>query len=147
MQKPFRTLRYCDLHKVASPLVASISTAKQDPSKSTELVYKANECEPRFPGGTLKIADHVDPPYHDELTWKTCTEPKRGPDEFLEQVLQQVNTGKSFTLLGAPGVGKTWILAKVKERLEELNQKVVCLAPTHAASRLLPDGDTVHQFC
>jgi len=123
-----------------------VKLVKQEASKSTELVYKANECEPKFPGGTLKIADHVYPPYHDELTWNTYTEPKKGPDEFLEQVLQQVTIGKSFTLLGAPGVGKTWILAKVKQRLEELNQKVVTLAPTHAAARLLPDGDTVHHF-
>ena len=61
-------------------------------------------------------------------------------------MLGHVKEGKSFTLLGAPGVGKTWVLAKVKEREEELNQKVVCLAPTHAAARLLPDGDTVHHF-
>lgn len=147
LQKQFRSLRYCDLHKVTSPLIASISkSAKQDPSKSDELVYKANECEPRFPGGTLKIADHVDPPYPDELTWTTYTEPKHGPDEFLERVLQQVNMGKSFTLLGAPGVGKTLILSKVQERLQELNQNVVCLAPTHAAARLIPEGDTVHHF-
>ena len=37
-------------------------------------------------------------------------------------------------------------MPKVKERLEELDQKVVCLAPTHCAARLLPDGDTVHHF-
>ena len=52
----------------------------------------------------------------------------------------------SLIFWGPPGTGKTWILAKVKERLEELDQKVVCLAPTHCAARLLPDGDTVHHF-
>ena len=117
IQKQFQSIRYCDLHKCTSPLIASMSVptlVKQEASKSTELVYKANECEPKFPGGTLKIAEHLDPPYHDELAWTTYSEPKRGPDEFLERVLQQVNMGKSFTILGAPGVGKTWILAKVK---------------------------------
>ena len=36
------------------------------------------------------------------------------------------------------------VLAKVKEHLEQNNQHVVCLAPNHAAARLLPDGDTIH---
>ena len=155
LQRQFRSLRYYDLHKITSPVTSRmylssindmIRSVKQDPSKSSEFVYKANECEPRFPGGTLKIAEHVDPPFHEPLTWTTYIESKEGPDEFLEQVLRQVDMEKSFTLLGAPGVGKTWILAKVKEKLQELDQHVVCLAPTHAAARLLPDGDTVHHF-
>ena len=69
----------------------------------------------------MKVAEHVDPPYHDELTWTIHAEPKEGPNEFLEQILDQVNMGNSFNLLGAPGVGKTWVLAKVKQRLQELN--------------------------
>ena len=36
--------------------------------------------------------------------------------------------------------------AKVKERLRERGENVVCLAPTHAAARLIPEGDTVHHF-
>ena len=147
LQNEIKRLRYCDLHTISPPLIRSVNHVRQDASKSTELVYKANECQPRFPGGVLKVAaDHVDPPYHDELTWTTYTEPKHGPDEFLEQILDHVNMGKSFSCLGSPGVGKTWVLAKVKEQLEELNQKVVCLAPTHAAARLLPSGDTIHHF-
>ena len=109
-------------------------------------MYKANECEPKYPGVILRVAEHVEAPYHDELTWTTYTESKEGPDEFLEKILDQVNMGKGFTCLGAPGVGKTWVLAKVKEMLEELNHSCVCLAPTHAAARLLPDGDTIHHF-
>jgi hypothetical protein len=53
----------------------------------------------------------------------------------------------SFTCLGAPGTGKSKIiLAKVREELLAQGERVVCLAPTHAAARLLPDGDTVHHF-
>jgi len=109
-------------------------------------VYKVKECEPRFPGGTLKIAEHTPPPYHVDLEWQTYVEPKCGPDDFLEKIVEQVKIGKSFTVLGPPGTGKTWILAKVKECLEELGQRVACLAPTHQAARLLPEGNTVHHF-
>lgn len=146
IQNDFKKLRYGGLHKITFPLIHSATNVKQEASRSTELVYKANECEPRFPGGKLKVAEHIDPPYHGQLEWTTYTESKEGPDDFLQKVLGHVDEGTSFTLLGAPGVGKTWVLGKVKERLEELNQKVVCLAPTHAAARLLPDGDTVHHF-
>ena len=73
---------------------------------SQEYVYKCNETEPRFPGGTLKIAEHADPPYHEKLEWNVVTEPMEGPDDFVERVLEHVRQGKSFTCLGAPGTGK-----------------------------------------
>ncbi len=77
----------------------------------------------------------------------THTEPKEGPDDFVEKVLEHVRKGLSFTCLGAPGTGKSkGILAKVREELLAQGEKVVCLAPTHAAARQLPDGDTVHHF-
>ena len=55
---------------------------------------------------------------------------------------------KAVTCLGAPGTGKTkGILAKVRELLLEQGENVVCLAPTHAAARLIPgEGDTIHHF-
>ncbi len=49
-------------------------------------------------------------------------------------------------MLGPPGVGKTHVVGKLKEDLEARGERVVSLAPTHAAARLLPDGDTVHHF-
>ena len=63
-------------------------------------------------------------------------------------VLDHVKQNKSFTCLGAPGTGKTkGILAKVRDLLLEQGENVVCLAPTHAAARLLPgEGDTIHHF-
>ena len=79
LQRQFRSMRYCDLHTISSPLVRSVTHVRQEPSRSTELVYKANECEPRFPGGMLRVAGHVNPPYHEQLVWKTYAEPKEGP--------------------------------------------------------------------
>ncbi len=69
------------------------------------------------------------------------------PDDFVEKVLEHVRAGKSFTCLGAPGTGKSkGILAKVREDLLARGERVVCLAPTHAAARQLPEGDTIHHF-
>ena len=93
------------------------------------------------------MADHVDPPYHGELDWNVVVEPTEGPDNFVEKVLEHVRAGKSFTCLGSPGTGKSkGILAKVREDLLSRGERVVCLAPTHAAARQLPDGDTIHHF-
>ena len=52
-----------------------------------------------------------------------------------------------MTCLGAPGTGKSnGILAKVREDLLARGERVVCLAPTHAAARQLPEADTIHHF-
>lgn len=149
LQNKFARIRYCDLAKVTSPLLASLLRVNgvhtgmtQDACKSNELVYKANLCEPRLPGGSLKVSEFVDPPYPSELEWTTYTE---GEDGFLQQILDHVQEGKSFTCLGPPGVGKSYVLQKVREFLEEKGDNVVCLAPTHAAARLI-DGDTVHHY-
>ena len=64
----------------------------------------------------------------------------------MQKVLDHVSADKSFTCVGPPGSGKTWILEKVKEHLESLGKKVICLAPTHPGARLIPDGDTIHHF-
>ena len=67
--------------------------------------------------------------------------------EIEEKVLEHVRKGLSFTCLGAPGTGKSkGILAKVREELLANGHRVVCLAPTHAAARQMPDSDTVHHF-
>ncbi len=80
------------------------------------------------------------------LQWTTHEEPRDGPDELLEEILNHFRKGLTATVLGPPGVGKTFVLGKVKEDMEARGERVVCLAPTHAAARLLPDGDTVHHF-
>ena len=163
LEVTFKGLRYCHLHKSPYPKalamgdtpriqkslkITSLSSTHlhQEPCKSTELVYRVKTCEPRFPGGKLKIATHTEPPYPKLLEWDTQTESKRGPDDFLQRILDHVSADKSFTCIGCPGTGKTWILAKVKEHLEALGKKVACIAPTHAGARLLPEGDTIHHF-
>ena len=148
IQRSLRALKYCELPRIGRPLAKGFTRVRQEPCQSQEYVYKCNElAEPRFPGGTLKIADHVDPPYHEELEWNDVTEPTEGPDDFVDKVLEHVRAGKSFTCLGAPGTGKSkGILAKVREDLLARGERVVCLAPTHAAARQLPEGDTIHHF-
>ena len=85
----------------------------------------------------------IDPPSIEPLLWTVLVEPKEGPGDFIEKVLDHVTQKKAFTCLGAPGTGKTkGVLAKVRELLLEQGQNVVCLAPTHAAARLLPGKET-----
>ena len=86
-----------------------MAQVRQEPRQSREPVYKCNEvAEPRLPGGILKLADHVSPPYHGELDWNVVVEPTEGPDDFAEkEVLEHVRAGKSFTCLGSPGTGKS----------------------------------------
>jgi len=145
IEKIFSTFRYCHLHTVGG-VVRSFSPIPREPCKSTELVYKVQTREPKFPGGVLKLHKHIAPPYPKKLDWETHIESKRGADNFLQKILDHVGTDKSFTCRGPPGTGKTWVLAKIKEHLESLGKKVVCLAPTHAGARLIPDGDTIHHF-
>ena len=135
IQRRFRALKYADLHRIGKPLARRFAAlgvqVRQEPCQSQEPVYKCNEVpEPRFPGGTLKFAEHVDPPCHGDLDWNVVTEPTEGPDDFAEKVLEHVRAGKSFTCLGAPGTGKSkGILAKVREDLLSRGERVVCLAP------------------
>ena len=65
LEKRFRSIRYCDLNSLAAPKVL----AKQTPNSSQALVYKCEEKEPRYPGGTLKVAEHVDPPIPEAMAW------------------------------------------------------------------------------
>ena len=131
LERKFKTLKYCDLNSITSPLTRSWANIKPTPNLSQELVYKCNEAEPRYPGGTLTVAPHTDPPHMEPMEWITHVEPKEGPDDFVEMVLEHIRKGLSFTCLGAPGTGKSkGILAKVREELLARGERVVCLAPT-----------------
>ena len=91
IQRRFRSLRYCDLHKINQPLLSQwrclsiYNRVRQEPCKSQEYVYKCNETEPKFPGGTLKVAESITPPYSEQLEWNTIEEPTEGPDDFVER--------------------------------------------------------------
>ena len=66
----------------------------------------------------MTVAPSIDPPYVEPLEWTVHVEPKEGPDEFVDQVLDHVKQKKAFTCLGDPGTGNTnGIVAKVREFL------------------------------
>ena len=74
----------------------------------------------------MTIAPPIDPPSIEPLLWTALVEPKEGPDNFVDKVLDHVKQHKAFTCLGAPGTGKTkGILAKVRGRLLEQGENVV----------------------
>ena len=72
----------------------------------------------------MQIADHVPPPHHEDLKWDTHEEPKEGEDVFLQRISKHVADGRAFTCLGPPGTGKTYIVARVEEALEEKGEHV-----------------------
>ena len=89
----FRAIRYKDLNdQVANPFSKKYNT----PSKSEELVYKCNVTEPRFPGGILTVSPYIPPPIHTPLSWNIYREDLGGPDNFMEQILQQIREDKFY---------------------------------------------------
>ena len=49
-------------------------------------------------------------------------------------------------VLGGPGVGKTFTVNVISDFLRDRGKRLVCMAPTGAASALLRDGRTVHSL-
>ena len=94
-----------------------------------------------FPGGTLKLAEHTDPPTHKELNWNVVEEPLEGQDDFKHIILAHILSGKSCFISGGPGTGKSWMLKQVEEAIGDCRR----LAPTHATARLI-QGGTIHTF-
>ena len=84
----------------------SLAKFQQTPNRSEAPVYKCEEKEPRYPGGTLKIAEHVDPPIPEAMEWETIAEPRDGEDTFIDTILAQVRQGKSFTCLEVQELGR-----------------------------------------
>ena len=80
--------------------------------------------------------------------------PNKGQNELLEQLSQFVVspiTKKAFILLGYAGTGKTSIVAALVEAYKELQQKVVLLAPTGRAAKVLSHyahspAYTIHKY-
>ena len=64
-------------------------------------MYKCKELETvRFPGGTLKLAEHMPPPTHKELNWNVIEEPLEGEDDFKHIILAHILSGKSSFISG-----------------------------------------------
>ena len=120
------------------------SQYRQTDSTSRQAVYKVKDVpEARFPGGKLGLCPTQQPPTHAPLEWNVITEEG---DAFLnERILPHVLGGLSCTILGAAGVGKTWVLKKVAEALEAQGQQVKKISLAHVAARLI-EGTTVHNF-
>ena len=76
--------------------------------KEEEEILKIVPHEPRQKKLLLRILDAKN------LEWKSHIEPNGGPDVLLGKILEHVRRGKSFTCRGAPGIGTTWVLAKVR---------------------------------
>lgn len=80
--------------------------------------------------------------------------PNKGQNELLEELSRFVVapiTKKAFILLGYAGTGKTSIVAALVEAYKELQQKVVLLAPTGRAAKVLSHyahspAYTIHKY-
>ena len=140
-----RDRRYCDLHKaLREGLRRYDGRPRQRDMESPHEVYKVKDVpEAKFPGGTLALAQHVEPPAHRELEWRVCEE--EGDSFIADVVLPHVEAGLSCTVLGPPGVGKTECLKKVEAVLVAQGHQVKKLSLAHVAARIV-EGDTVHSF-
>ena len=68
------------------------------------------------------------------------------PDNNFEPLINKIlDSNKSWLINGPPGAGKTTLINKIKEYLNNNGKVYKCLAPTNLAA-LLIDGTTVHKF-
>ena len=74
-------------------------------------------------------------------TFKNITE-----YEDMDTTVQTImNLEKGILINGQAGTGKTYLLKKIISEIEKRNDKVIKLAPTNTAARLI-NGETIHKF-
>ena len=119
-------------------------------STSTTRVYRVEEVEEAtMPGGTLTFKE-ASRPIIEPLTWTILSEGEdassRGGD-FYNDVIRPhiIEQGRSAFISGPPGVGKSWVLLKLKKDLEEKGENVKVISLTHVAARNV-FGKTAHSF-
>lgn len=80
---------------------------------------------------------------YNKLEYKTINDPKNNNfDKFADELIKM---DKSFQIDARAGCGKTFLLKKIIENLQKNNKKILSLAPTHKACRLLSkDSSTMH---
>jgi hypothetical protein len=115
-------------------------------STSTTRVYRVEEVrEAVMPGGTLAFKEAVRP-IIEPLAWTILVEQPDSAD-FYNDVIRPhiIEQGRSAFISGPPGVGKSWVLKKLKEELEAKGEKVKVISLTHVAARNV-FGRTAHSF-
>ena len=129
-------------------LPAGKKPVHQKASSSKSLVYKFKRLgEPVYPGGTLEIQEAKQPQVTYSGDWQVISEGVDGPDDFAERIVQHIVEGNSCCIEGPAGTGKTEVLKKIEEALqqEDIRCKKICL--THCGSRNLGSGGvTAHSF-
>jgi len=118
----------------------------QSASTSTTRVYRVEEVEEAtMPGGTLAFQEAARP-IIEPLTWTILVEQPDSEDFYNETIREHVvQQGRSAFISGPPGVGKSWVLKKLKEDLEAKGEKVKVISLTHVAARNV-FGKTAHSF-
>ena len=83
VEKKFNELTYNTVQQAHRNPLQQWCKYTQAQINSKAHMYKCKELETvRFPGGTLKLAKHKEPPMHKELAWNVSEEPLEGHDDF-----------------------------------------------------------------
>ena len=83
IEKKFNELTYNTVQQAHRGLLQRWCKYTQAQINSKAHMYKCKELETmRFPGGTLKLAEHTEPPMHKELNWNVIEEPLEGQGYF-----------------------------------------------------------------
>ena len=68
------------------------------------------------------------------------------PDnDFTPLINTILSKNESFSILGAAGCGKSYLIKQLQTELKAQNKKIISLAPTNKAS-LIINGITLHKF-
>jgi len=110
-----------------------LSQSEVSSTNSSAQVYRVDEKkDPLKSSPTLPVIE-TQPPELEDWTW-TDHEPEKAIELALE--------GKSFTLQGHAGSGKTYLTKEIVRQLQEKGERVVCIAKTHVACSLLDSEST-----
>ena len=99
-------LTYAKLHDATRRPLTKYAGPLQDAIKSTALVYQLKQLDTqKYPGGKLELTNG-EAPGVEELSWTVRTEGTG--EEFGDEVLAHVLSGKSCCVTGPPGCGKSF---------------------------------------
>ncbi|OYV37403.1 MAG: hypothetical protein B7Z80_12935 [Rhodospirillales bacterium 20-64-7] len=142
VKEAFEAITYAnigDLRRRWLPL----APARELPGTDQPVYRVTTNAALQLPGGELSISTAaLDIP---PLAWRSVYE---AGDGFYEGVIRpHIMSGKSARIEGPPGMGKSWVLKRVKHDLEAAGEQVAVIAPYHVAARQLGCGArTCHSF-